>query len=215
MLLFYLSIMIEGKRRSKRTTQKLRPHCPRGVKLYVVDSGYGDNSAKPTYDNTSRNLVANDTNSLDSVVKSSECQNNKNRFQGNQWTKENMEHAIGDVEYNCFSIRGAKKKWRIPISSLLYWLVGLITTKTKGSPMIHSLEEQLEVVEWCKDLAQLSHGFGGNLVEVTCNSHLPKRPNPLKNGLPGRSWWVGFHKCHPYLTIRTTKDLDRDREVML
>lgn len=41
------------------------------------------------------------------------------------------------------------------------------------------------------------------------------RPNPLKNVLPGRSWWAGFCKCHPYLTIRTVEGLDRNKEVML
>lgn len=138
----------------------------------------------------------------------------KKVLQGNQWTEEDMEHAIEDVEDNCFSIRGAARKWGIPMSSLSYWLAGLTTTKTRGPPTILSLEEELEVVQWCKDLAQLGRG----LEVIHLKSHVPHicqtRPNPVKNGLLGRSWWVGFRKRHPNLTIRTAEGLDRDRAVM-
>ena len=174
MLLFYLGIMAVGKRRSKRIAQKFRPRYARGVKLKVINFDDGDSLAKPTLDNTIPNF---------------ECQKNKNKLQGKQWTEEDMEHAIEDVKDNYFSIRGAEKKWRIPVSSLSYWLGGL-TTKTKGPPTILTLEEELEVVEWCKDLAQLGHG----LEVIQLKSHVAHifqtRPNPSKNGLPSKSWWV-------------------------
>ena len=174
--------MTAGKRRSKRTARKLTPRCPRGVKLHVVDSNDGDNSAKPTPDDTNHNLVANNTDSLCGVVKSSKHQKNKRRIQGNQWTKEDMENAVEDVEDNCFSIRASARKWGIPVSSLSYWLSGLTTTKTRGPPTILSLEEELEVVEWCKDLAQLGRG----LEVIQLKSHVAQifqtRPNPFKNG---------------------------------
>lgn len=54
--------MTAGKRRSKRTIWKLRTRYPRGVKLHVVESDDGDNSASPTADSTDCNLAANSTN---------------------------------------------------------------------------------------------------------------------------------------------------------
>ena len=206
MLLFYLGIMAAGKRRSKRTARKFRPRYPRGVKLNVIDSNDGDSVAKPD--------CAAKPNP-DITIHNSERQNDKKRLQGKQWTAEDMEHAIEDVEDNYFLIRGSAKKWGIPVSSLSYWLAGLTTTKAKGPLTILSLEEELEVVEWCKDLAQLGRG----LEVIQLKSHVAHifqtRPNPFKNGLPGRSWWVGFRTRHPDLTIRTAEGLDRDRAVML
>ena len=98
-----------------------------------------------------------------------------------------MEGAIQDVEDNCFSIRGAAKKWGIPSSSLTYWLSGLTTKKTRGPPTILSLQEEMEVVQWCKDLAQL--GCGLEVIQLKSQvAHIYQtRPNPLKNGLPSRS----------------------------
>ena len=139
--------MTAGKRRSKRSAQKLTPRYPRGVKLHVVESDDANTSAKLATDKKNHNLVVDNTYRLDGVVKYSKCQKKKRSFQGNQWTEEEMEHAIEDVENNFFSIRGAAKKWGIPVSSLSYWLVGLTTTKIKGPPTILSLEEELEVVQ--------------------------------------------------------------------
>lgn len=223
-------IMTAGKRRSKRTTRKLRTQYPRGVRLHVVESDDGDHSTNPsannsdcnlatdstnpTTNNTDHNIAANNTDNVD-VVKPSQDKKNYKRVQGNQWTEEEMKGAIQDVEDNSFSIRGVAKKWGIPASSLTYWLSGLTTTKTKGPPTVLSLEEELEVVQWCKDLAQLGCG----LEVLQLKSHVAHifqtRPNQFKNGLLGRSWWVGFRKRHPDLTLRTAESLDRDREMML
>ncbi|XP_057842521.2 uncharacterized protein LOC131051937 [Cryptomeria japonica] len=126
-----------------------------------------------------------------------------------------MECAMKDVEDNSYSIRAAVKKWGIPASSLTYWLSGLTTTKRRGPPTILSLEEEIEIVDWCKDMAQLGH----ELEIIQLKSHVAHicetRPNPFNNGIPGTSWWAGFHKHHPDLTIRTIEGLDRDRVVML
>ena len=138
-MLFYLGIMAAGKRRSKRTTRKVRTRYPRGVKLHVIESDDGDSAAKP-------DCAPKPT--PDITIHNSEHQNDKKRLQGKQWTAEDMEHAIEDVEDNYFSIRGSAKKWGILISSLSYWLVGLTTTKIKGPQTILSLEEELEVFEW-------------------------------------------------------------------
>ncbi|XP_059073557.1 uncharacterized protein LOC131874281 [Cryptomeria japonica] len=126
-----------------------------------------------------------------------------------------MECAMKDVEDNSYSIRAAAKKWGIPASTLTYWLLGLTTTKRRGPPTILSLEEELEIVDWCKDMAQLGHGLEIIQLKLHVAHICETRPNPFKNGFPGRSWWTGFRKRHPDLTIRVAEGLDRDRAVML
>jgi hypothetical protein len=34
------------------------------------------------------------------------------------------------------------------------------------------------------------------------------KPTPLKNGVPGDSWWHWFQNTHPNLTIKQVKGLD-------
>ena len=94
----------------------------------------------------------------------------------------------------------------VPDSSLSNWLVRLTTKKYRGLPTIISLEEEIEVFEWCQDLAQL-----GFILEVTQHkSHVAqtfqKRKNPLKNGFLVILLWVGFQKHYLNLTNNDCKE---------
>lgn len=86
--------MIVGNRRRKRTTQKLRNHCPLGVKLHVVESDDGDHSANPNVDNIDCNLIANNTDSVDTIVKPSQAQKSRKMFQGNQRFSSQVMHSM-------------------------------------------------------------------------------------------------------------------------
>lgn len=50
------------------------------------------------------------------------------------------------------------------------------------------MEEEKEIVEWFKDLAQIEHGL--EVIQLKSYvAYIHKiRLNPFKNGLPGRSW---------------------------
>jgi hypothetical protein len=66
-------------------------------------------------------------------------------------------------------------------------------------------------VVWCKEMVDMGHGLEliqqkENVAQI-CQS----RPNPFKDGFPRKSWWAGFKKRHPYLVLRITKGLDRDK----
>ena len=71
------------------------------------------------------------------------------------------------------------------------------------------------MVEWCKEMAQLGHGLELIQLKSTVTQICQGRPNPFKDGFPGKSWWSGFKKRHPDLVLRTTEGLDRDRALNL
>lgn len=71
-------------------------------------------------------------------------------------------------------------------------------------------EEEAEVAEWCKEMAQLGHGLELIQLKSTVTQICQGRPNPFKDGFPGKSWWFGFKKWHPDLVLRIAKGLDRD-----
>jgi len=58
-------------------------------------------------------------------------------------------------------------------------------------------EEEAEVVEWCKKMAQLVHGLELIQLKSTVAQICQERQNPFKDGFLGESWWFGFRKRHP------------------
>ncbi|KAH9320446.1 hypothetical protein KI387_015085 [Taxus chinensis] len=132
-----------------------------------------------------------------------------------QWTEADMKAALRDVEENGMSTRQAATKWGIPSTNVTDWLYGKRTSKRKGPPTVLTDEEEKEIVTWCQDMAELGHGLEVIHLKAYVAHMCQCRPNPFKDGLPGKSWWYGFRRRHPDLTIRTAEGLDRDRAVML
>lgn len=131
-----------------------------------------------------------------------------------KWTKEDMESTILCVRENNMSIRGASIKYGIPTSSLRSWLTGVTSTMTRGPRTILS-EEEVEVVQWCKDMAEIGHDIEISQLQTTVAQMTTTRPNPFTNGMPGKSWWAGYRKRHPDLTMRIAEGVDSDRAIML
>ncbi|KAH9292038.1 hypothetical protein KI387_042776 [Taxus chinensis] len=131
------------------------------------------------------------------------------------WNKSDMNNAMKDVEDYGYSTRAAAKKWGIPATTLTSWLMGITTTKRKGPPTILTDEEEMEIVSWCHEMADMGHGL--EIIQLkTCVAQICEtRSNPFTDGFPGKSWWAGFKKRHPDLTLRTAEGLDKDRAVCL
>lgn len=67
------------------------------------------------------------------------------------------------------------------------------------------------MVDWCKEMAEMGHGLELIQLKSSVAKICHSRPNPFRDGLPGKSWWVGFKKRHQEFVFWTTKFLDRDR----
>ena len=64
-------------------------------------------------------------------------------------------------------------------------------------------------------MAQLGHGLELIQLKSTVAQICQGRPNPFKDGFPGKSWWFGFKKRHPNLVLCTTEGLDIDKALNL
>ena len=67
--------------------------------------------------------------------------------------------TIDDIEFKGYSICASAKKHGIAASNIQYWINGLTNTKRRGPVTVMTEEEEDEVVEWCKEMAQLGHGL--------------------------------------------------------
>ncbi|KAH9291752.1 hypothetical protein KI387_043059, partial [Taxus chinensis] len=131
------------------------------------------------------------------------------------WSKEDMLKAIDDIEFNNYSIRAAALKYNLPPTSVHYWLNGLTHTKRKGPAPVLSEGEEKEIVEWCKQMADLGHGVGFMQLRACVAQICETRETPFREGLPGKSWCEGFRKRHPDIVLRTAEGLERDRAIGL
>lgn len=49
-------------------------------------------------------------------------------------------------------------------------------------------EEEVKLVEWCKEMAQLGHGLGLIQLKSIVSQVCQGRPNPFEDGFVGKSW---------------------------
>lgn len=64
-------------------------------------------------------------------------------------------------------------------------------------------------------MASVGHGLNIINLKVEVANIYQSRPNPFKDGIPGKSWWTGFKRRHPELTLRIAEGIDKDRAVNL
>lgn len=76
-----------------------------------------------------------------------------------KWSISNMKEAITCIEDKHMSLRGTSIKYGIPIASLRVWLMGATTMTVRGPCTILSAEEEDEVVQWWKGMAEIGYGL--------------------------------------------------------
>lgn len=140
----------------------------RGVQMWCPSSDE-DKTGDVNVNNSQRNVVEDDHATEADVLTTSPTEPPSTTVQGESstknigairgWKKEEMLVAIDDIEFNGYSVRASTKKHGIPPSSIHYWINGLTHTKCRGPLTVMIEEEEAEVVEWCKEMAQLGHGL--------------------------------------------------------
>ena len=98
------------------------------------------------------------------------------------------------IEFKGYSIYASTKNHGIATSNIHYWINGLTNTKRRGPVIVMTEEEEDELVDWCKKMAQLGHRLQLIQLKSTVAQICQGRPNPFKDGFPGKSWWSGFKK---------------------
>ena len=76
----------------------------------------------------------------------------------------------------------------------------MIHTKNKGALTVMSTKEE-EVVFWCKEMVYMSHGMELIQLKLNVAQFFQSRPNPFRDGFPGKSCWESFKAIHPDLVL--------------
>jgi len=221
-ILQVVASMVKGSytARTRRSSRRVT----RGVQLRCTSSDE-DRTTDVNANNAPGNIVEDDhvttadvntpstTKPPSTIVQGASSTKNISAIRG--WTKEQMLVAIDDIEFDGYLVHASANKHGIPPSSIHYWINVLTHTKRRGPLTVMIEEEEAEVVEWCKEMAQLGHGLELIQLKSTVAQIYQGRPNPFKDGFPGKSWWFGFKKRHPKLVLCTVEGFDRDRALNL
>lgn len=107
------------------------------------------------------------------------------------------------------------KNHSISPSSVHYWINELSHTKHREPLIVITEEEEVDVLQSCKNMDQLGHGL--ELIKLkSITSQIDQgRQNSFKYGFLGKSWLFGFKKRHPNHVLCTTKVLDIQRVLNL
>ena len=130
-----------------------------------------------------------------------------------QYSPEDLENAISEVQDNGASIRAIAEKYLIPKSTLHDHLKGKSKTAGAGGPTVLSPDVEREISLACITLADMGYGLTRDLVEVVVFEYLKDQeiPNPFVGGVPGRDWWHRFMLRWPRLSERRPQNLSKSR----
>eukprot|EP00118_Oscarella_pearsei_P023041 m.271081 g.271081 ORF g.271081 m.271081 type:complete len:259 (+) comp40549_c0_seq5:2584-3360(+) len=123
-----------------------------------------------------------------------------------------MEDAVRALEEGQMTVREAAETFGVPKSTLHDRLKKPDELKsTRGRPTVLTQVEELGIVRACISLSSIGFGLSRDHVGKLV-SRYQDRPNPFKNGIPGRYWWLGFlQRWNHKLSERKPQHLSKRR----
>lgn len=125
-----------------------------------------------------------------------------------------MMAAVEDVRLHKTAIRTAAKKFGVPRTTLKYKVEGKSPIHRKmGPPSILSQEEEAEICRWVKKMALAGFPVTVNELCISVEKFVRDagRPNPFKDGKPGRTWINKFLRRNPTISRRISQNLTVSR----
>ena len=134
-----------------------------------------------------------------------------------KYTREHLLAAIRAVKERSMKIPMAAEKYKVPPSTLYDHINGRVSKIGAGAPTVLTEGEEKEIVVTLQVLQEIGFGLTRELVGVVVRDYLndqPCRPNPFRDGLPGKDWWQLFLKrWQSHLSERKPQHLSTHREL--
>ena len=139
------------------------------------------------------------------------------RKKPSRYTPEQLKAAVEAVNRGEVKLCQASRKYGIPLTTLGDHAKRGLTRIGAGSPTILTENEEKEIVVSVQVLQEIGFGLTKELVGVVVRDYLKDqefRPNPFKEGVPGRDWWSRFLKrWSSELSVRKPQHLPTHRVV--
>jgi hypothetical protein len=133
-----------------------------------------------------------------------------------QWTDSSMQAAVSCVVEEGKGLREAARLYDIPVETLRRRVNGTVPIECKPGPAtILSKDEEDRLCEYLIKMADMGYGLNRETVMRLAYTIVDRagRKHPFTGETAGRSWFDGFRKRHPQLTIRTPLPLSYCRAI--
>ena len=134
-----------------------------------------------------------------------------------RYTTEQLKAAIEAVKDGRMKLVMASKRFNVPLTTLGDHAKRGVDRIGAGSPTVLTENEEKEIVVSVQVLQDIGFGLTKELVGVVVRDYSkdqPFRPNPFKDGVPGRDWWQQFLKrWAKELSIRKPQHLPTHRAI--
>uniref|UniRef100_A0A1X7SKR4 HTH CENPB-type domain-containing protein n=3 Tax=Amphimedon queenslandica TaxID=400682 RepID=A0A1X7SKR4_AMPQE len=130
------------------------------------------------------------------------------------WTDESMHAAVISVTEEGKGLRESARLYNVPVETLRRRTNGTVSVDCKPGPAtVLSKEEEDKLCEYLIMMADMGYGLTRETVMHSAFVIAEKfnKKHPFTGDSAGRSWFDGFRKRHPMLTIRTPQPLSHCR----
>jgi hypothetical protein len=116
---------------------------------------------------------------------------------------EKMAKALKLIQEDGASLRYASEKYGIPKSTIGDHLGGRVKGSKRGQSTVLTEEEEEKIANWAMEMSKMGHVPTREQITEMVKVFLDEdgRSNPFVDNRPGKSWWYGFLRRHPHLTM--------------
>ncbi|KAJ8909901.1 hypothetical protein NQ315_005636 [Exocentrus adspersus] len=133
-----------------------------------------------------------------------------------QYSEQDLKNALADIRENGNKIREASRKFVVP-KTLIDRLSGRRPDKVKkpGPSPILTEEGEKRITKWVIDLAKCGFPVQKDmLLETVAKISKETGKELFKNNMPGQSWYLGFLRRNPEISVREAESINKARAVV-
>ncbi|XP_060808094.1 uncharacterized protein LOC132903545 [Amyelois transitella] len=111
------------------------------------------------------------------------------------------------------SIYKASRQYNVPETTLRSKRDELYENERCGKQPVLNLNEERQIVDWIHYLGKCGFPVTKDQLLHTVSKLVEnlQRPNPFKDGVPGKKWFLGFMQRHPAVSKRVSQNLPTSR----
>lgn len=134
-----------------------------------------------------------------------------------QYSEQNLKDALRDIKENGIKVREASRKYMVPKTTIFDRISGRKPEylKKPGPRPILTTEGEKRIKDWVISLAKCGFPINKNmLLETVSKIAKESKEDLFKNGTPGQTWYLGFLRRNPEISLREAESINKARAVV-
>ena len=133
-----------------------------------------------------------------------------------RYTEAAMQSALQDVKNSNISMRGASKKYGVPLTTLHDRISGKVSEAPKwGKPTMIPLDKENELIQYAMKRADLGIGFLKKNFLWFAGKFAKEDNVFFTKGVATEKWWRGLKKRHPEFSLRSPEPTSSGRHMAM